>query len=83
MIDMYAIIKEKQDALGLNNVEFCKFLGMTRQWLLLLQYSEVKRPFNNGTMALLSSKLGIPMETMIEYNKQVKLNRLQNKESEK
>lgn len=81
MIDLYEIVKEKQTELGLNNTELCKFLGMTRQWLVLLQYGK-KRQLNKGTMYLLNAKLGISMDTLVDYNEQIRLSRLDTQESE-
>lgn len=83
-MNLYEIILQKQKELGLTNTAFSEYLGLTRQWLCTVQYGQ-KRMLNNSTMYVLNTKLGIPMETLIDYNESIRQARLEarlNKEGE-
>lgn len=62
-------IFDKQLELEMNNTEFAKFLGVSRQWVTRLHNKNAeKRPFRFKVMCILCHACGIPMEELKRYN---------------
>ena len=73
-MELPKIIKRKQWEHKMTGVEFAKFLGKSRPWLMQLYCTRrdtKKYKLSELTMYDLEDKLGIPMELMEQYNKDV------------
>ena len=64
------LLKQKQEELGLNNKEFAKYIGKTRSWLGYIYGKDLSKTHKLAeyNMIELHDLLGIPLETMLEYN---------------
>lgn len=68
------ILKRKQWEHGMTGVEFAKYLGKSRPWLTqiyCLRKDTKKYRLSELTMYDLEDKLGIPIEVMEQYNRDV------------
>ena len=68
------LMKRKQWEHGMTGVEFAKFLGKSRPWLMQLYCSREdtkKYKLSELTMYDIEDKLGIPLTVMEQYNRDV------------
>lgn len=65
-------LKQEQLRLEMSSAEFAKHIGMHKSWLLKLwSATEPRHPLSEKTMALINNRVGIPYDTMINYNEEV------------
>ena len=68
------LMKRKQWELGMTGKQFAAFLGKSRPWLMhlyCLKEGTKKYKLGELTMYDIEDKLGIPMEKMEQYNRDV------------
>lgn len=71
-MDFVKHVKMKQYEMNMSNVEFAKYLGLGRSWLVnLYRNDETTHPLRYKTMGILYSKLNISIEEMEEFNKNI------------
>lgn len=65
-------LSEKQMELELNNTAFAEYIGMHRTWVMnLWNHNIARHPLSKKTMSKLHNRLGMDIELMKEYNKQI------------
>lgn len=65
-------LSRKQMELELNNTDFAKYIGMHRTWVMNLWNKNLPRhPLSKKTMSKLYNRLGISLDIMKAYNKQI------------
>ena len=71
------LLKQKQNEMGLNNIEFAKYLWRNRAWLAYVYNNDFNKAHKlaEHNMLKINELLGIPLEVMLEYNIQVVKNR--------
>ena len=78
------IMKRKQWELGMTGVEFAKYLGKSRPWLMkiyCLRENSIKYRLSDLTMYDIEEKLGIPLDVMEQYNRDVEAHNERSKKS--
>lgn len=65
-------IIDKQVELEMNNTEFARFLGTSRQWVINIHNNNAKKsPFKFKTMCILAHACGLSIEELKDYNKRL------------